>query len=261
MKEVFQYTFGTVAEWKKFLILVIFVSIITLLEAMPVISIVSFIFEKLIYLSVGVFLIYMVRHSSTFEIYLENLQRNAVSTFLFHYIPSAIGIMFGLFIISAFWIFFMVIILKFTNSVFILANPHHFLMALANTTFIAKISIGFYLVYFMFFSYIFLGKFGDALTKTNPKGAFFAIISSLIDFKFWIQTFNFKYFFIYLVWSIIVTFIYSAIIFIYNIQIIPTLANNPNLTLIVIPLFVAITTIITFYTYFSAYFAYKSTKD
>jgi len=259
MKEVLKYTFGTVAEWKKFLILVLFISIITLLEAMPVISIISFIFEKLIYLSVGVFLIYMLRHSSTFELYLENLKRNAISTFLFHYIPSATGIMFGLFVIGAFWLLFMVIVLKFTNSVFILANPHDVLMALAHTTFIAKISIGFYLIYFMFFSYIFLGKFGEALSKTNFRGAFLTIIMSLIDFRFWIKTFNFRYFFIYIVWYLIAFFIYSAIVFIYNIQIIPALAMHPNLTLTVIPLFVAITTILTFYTYFSAYFAYKTT--
>ena len=259
MKEVFKYTIGTVTEWKKILILVVFVSIITLLEAMPVISIVSFIFEKLIYLSVGVFLIYMLRHSSTFEIYLENLKRNSVSTFLFHYIPSAIGIMFGIFLLAAFWIFFLVVILKFTNSAFILANPHDFLTALSKTNFLAKMSIGFYLLYFMFFSYVFLGKFGEALSKTNPKGAFLAIIMSLIDFRFWIKTFNFRYFFIYIIWYLISLFIYSSIIFIYNIQIIPALSVHPNLSLIVIPLFVAITTILTFYTYFSAYFAHKTT--
>jgi len=259
MKEVFKYTIGSIIEWKKFLILVIFISIITLLEAMPVISIISFIFEKLIYLSVGVFLIYMVRHSSTFEIYLENLKKNALSTFLFHYIPSSTGIMFGLFVLGAFWLFFMIIILKFTNSIFILANPHDFLLALAHTSFIAKISIGFYLIYFTFFSYVFLGKFGESLSKTNFKGAFLAIIMSLIDFKFWIKTFNFKYFLIYILWSIIAFFIYSLIVFVYNVQIIPALAIHPNLTLVVIPLFVAITTILTFYTYFSAYFAYKTT--
>ena len=261
MKEVFKYTVGTITDWKKFLILVVLISIITLLEAMPVISIISFIFEKLIYLSVGVFLIYMLRHSSTFEIYLENLQKNAISTFLLHYIPSGAGIMFGLFLIGAFWMFFMIIILQFTNSIFILANPHDFLVALSKTNFIAKISIGFCLVYLMFFSYIFLGKFGEALSKTDFKNAFLALISSLIDFKFWIKTFNFRYFLIYLIWSVIVTVIYSLVAFVYTVQIIPTLAANPNLSLIVIPLFVAITTILTFYTYFSAYFAYKSAKD
>jgi hypothetical protein len=61
MKEIFKYTFVTFAEWKKLLVIILLVSILTLIEAYPVISIVAFIFEKLIYLSIGGFLIYLVK--------------------------------------------------------------------------------------------------------------------------------------------------------------------------------------------------------
>ena len=258
MKEMFKYTFLSIAEWKKFLVLVLSISILTIFEAFPVISIVAFLFEKLIYLSVGVFLIYLVRHSSTAEIYYENLQKNPISTFLFHFIPSASGILFGLILIGFFWISFFIIILQLTGAMFILINPHNFLASLATTTIITKILIGFYFIYFLFFSYIFLGKLGEALTKENFKEAFISTISSLIDFNFWIKTFNLKYFLIYIVWSFITVIIYSATSFVYIFEIFPMIQLNPNLNLIIIPIFVAITTIISYFTFFSAYFSYKA---
>ena len=61
MKDVFKYTFLTVAEIKKFLFVVTLVSILSIIEAFPVISIVSFVFEKLLYLSIGVLLIYIIK--------------------------------------------------------------------------------------------------------------------------------------------------------------------------------------------------------
>ncbi len=258
MKEIFKYTFLSVAEWKKFLIVVIIVSILTLIEAFPVISIAAFLFEKLLYLSIGVFLIYILKRSSTSEIYYENLQKNPVSTFLFHFLPSASGILLALLIIGVFWFMFFIFILEFTGSMFIFINPHNFINALIKTTFITKILIGFYLIYLMFYSYIFLGKFGESLNKETFKEAFLSMLSSLIDFRAWIKTFNFKYFLIFIVWSIILTVIYSLTSFIYIFNIFPTIQTNPNLSLIIIPLFVAITTILTYFTYFSAHFCYKA---
>ncbi|NIA10665.1 MAG: hypothetical protein GWP10_13295 [Nitrospiraceae bacterium] len=259
MKKSFKYTFITIAEWKKFLLVVLSVSILTLFESMPVISVMAFLFEKLIYLSIGVFLIYLLKHSSTIEIYFENLQKNYISTFLFHYIPPAIGILLGILIIGTFWFLFFIMIFEFTNSMFVFADPNNFLYAIGTSTFITKILIGFYLVYLIFFSYIFLGKFGEALSKTTFKESFISIISSLVDFKYWTKTFNLTYLGIYLIWSVIAISVYSVTSFIYLFIIFPAIATNPNISLIIIPVFVAITTILTYYTYFSSYFAYKST--
>jgi len=259
MKEVFKYTFLSIAEWKKFLIVILFVSILTLLEALPVISIVAFLFEKLIYLSIGVFLIYILKRSSTPEIYYENLSKNNISTFLFHFLPSASGILLALLIIGTFWFGFFITILEITGSIFVLANPHDFLNSLALTSIITKILIGFYSIYLLFYSYIFLGKLGEALGKETFKDAFISMIFSLFDFKYWIKTVNFRYFLIYLVWSVIILTLYSALSFTYVFYIFPMIITNPNLNLIIIPIFVGITTILTYFTYFSAYFSNKAT--
>ena len=259
MKEIFKYTFLTIAEWKKFLIVVLFVSILTLLEALPVVSIAAFLFEKLIYLSIGVFLIYILKRSSTPEIYYENLSKNPISTFLFHFLPSASGILLALLIIGTFWFGFFIMILEFTGSLFILANPHNFLNSLTTISIVAKILLGFYLIYLLFYSYIFLGKLGDALNKESFKEAFIAMILSLFDFKYWIKTVNLKYFIIYIIWNIIVITMYSLTSFVFIFMIFPTIQTNPNFSLITIPLFVAIVTILTYFTYFSAYFANKAT--
>jgi len=259
MKEVFKYTFITISEWKKLLIIILSVSILTLLEALPVISIVTFIFEKMIYLSIGVFLIYLLKHSSTIEIYYENLQKNSIATFLFHFIPSAIGILLALMLISFFWIMFFIFIFQFTNSMFVFANPHQLLFGIAKTPLITKILIGFYSIYLMFYSYIFLGKLGDSLNKNSFKASFISMILSLIDFKYWIKTFNIKYFIIFIVWSLIIGIIYSLTSFIYLFVIFPQIVTSPNISLLIIPIFVAISTILTYFTYFSAYFANKTT--
>jgi len=260
MKEVFKYTFLSIAEWKKFLILVLSVSILTLVEAFPVVSIAAFLFEKLIFLSVGVFLIYLIKRSSTPDIYYENLSKNHISTFFFHFIPSASGILVALLIIMSFWLFFAILILKYTNSLFVIANPHNFVGAFYTTSTLTKILFGFYSVYLMFYSYIFLGKFGEALSKETFKESFISMILSLFDFKYWIKTVNLRYFLIYLIWSIITITIYSLTSFVYIFNIFPTLQTNPNLSLLIIPIFVAIVVIISYFTYFSAYFAHKTTN-
>jgi hypothetical protein len=259
MREIFKYTFTTFAEWKKLLIVILLVSILTLIEAYPLISIVAFILEKMIYLSIGGFLIYLVKNTKNIDEYFHNLKIQPISSFLFHFIPTAIGILLGNFIIISFWAFLFVIILNFSGSVYLLADPHSFLLNVQNASFITQIMLGIYLIYFLFFSYIYLGKLGEALDKEEFKGAFLSILSSLIDFKFWIKTFNLKYFFIYLVWSIIILIIYSILSFAYLFYIFPTIIVNPNITLVVIPIFVGITTFITYFTFFSSYFAYKST--
>ncbi len=261
MREIFTYTFLSVAEWKKFLILTLIFSIFTLLESLPFINIIVYIFEKILYLNVGVFLIYLLNRSSSENNYYENLQNNKISSFLFHFLPSAMGIMFGLILIAFFWFIFFIIILEFTGAMFIFANPINFIQSIATTAFITKILIGFYLVYLMFYSYIFLGKFGEALNKENFKDAFLSIIYSLFDFQFWIKTFNLKYFLIYFIWSLIVFSIYLVMMFIYLFEIFPSIQLNPNLSLIIIPLFSAISIILAYFTFFSAHFAYISAKN
>ncbi|GAB6074744.1 hypothetical protein [Nautilia lithotrophica] len=261
MKDIFKYTFLTVAEIKKFLLVIVLVSILSVIQAFPVISIVSFIFEKLIYLSIGVLLIYIVKITNNDKEYYATLEKQPFSTFLLHFIPSAMGIMLGLFLIITFFAAFFIIILKFTNSIFILANPHDFILAVSKTTLITKILLGFFSVYLLFYSYIFLGKLGEALSKETFKESFLSIISSVIDFKFWVNTFNLKYIGIYFVWSLLVGIIYSIISFAYLFYIFPLILTHPNMSLIIIPLLVAITTIMTYFTFFSAYFAYKTTKN
>ena len=261
MKEVFKYTFTTVADWQKFLFVVLIVSILTLIEPYPFIGYTALIFEKLILLSTGVFLIYLVKHSSSIDVYYENLKNNGFGSFLFHFIPAATGILVGSFLIAAFWIMFLIFILQFTNALFVLANPHDFFFALSKTTAITQLLLGLYLVYLLFFSYIFLGKLGEALSKTGFKAAFIAIILSLFDFKYWIKTFNLKYFIIYFVWSVIIMGIYSIVTFAYVFVIFPTIVNNPNFTLIIIPILAAITVILSYFTFFSAYFAHKTTGN
>jgi hypothetical protein len=127
MKEVFKYTFTTFAEWKKLLIVVLLISILTLIEAYPVISFVAFIFEKIIYVSIGAFLIYLANNTKNIDEYFHNLKIQPISSFLFHFIPTAIGILLGNFIIFSFWAFLFVIILNFSGSVYLLADPHSLL--------------------------------------------------------------------------------------------------------------------------------------
>ena len=261
MKEVFKYTFTTIADWQKFLFVILIISILTLIEPYPFIGYTSLIFEKLILLSIGVFLIYLVKHSSSVEVYFENLKNNGFGSFLFHFIPSAAGILIGGIIVFAFWITLFVIILQSTNALFILANPHEFFFALSKTAFITQILLGFYAIYLLFFSYVFLGKFGEALSKKSFKAALIAIILSLFDFKYWIKTFNLKYFIIYFVWSLIIIGIYSILAFAHIFIIYPTILNNPDLTLLIIPVLSAISIILSYFTFFSAYFAHKTTGN
>ena len=261
MKNIFKYTFTTVAELKKFLIVVLIVSILTLIEAFPVISIVGIILEKLIFLSIGGVLIYILNNTKSSDEFFHNLKIQPISSFLFHFIPSAIGILVGMFVIFAFWSLFFVFLMQFSGSMYLLADPHSFLMNFQNASAVVQLIFSIYFIYLMFFSYIFLGKLGEALEKDTFKGAFVAIITALIDFKFWIKTFNLRYFVIYLVWSFIVFTIFVMLAFGYLFYIFPMIVSNPSISLIVIPLFVAITTIITYFTFFSAYFAYKTTKE
>ncbi len=261
MKEVFKYTFLSVAEWKKFLFVVLIVSILTLIEPFPFLGITANIFEKLIYLSIGVFLVYLVKNSSTPEIFFENLQKNGFGSFLFHFIPVSAGILLGLFIIAIFWIMFFIMILQFTNTLYIIANPHEIFINITTAPFVTQVLLGFYSIYFLFYSYIFLGKFGASLSKENFKDAFLTIISSLVDFSYWISTFNLKYFVIYLVWSIISFLIYFFTLLGFILLIYPTILQHPNLSLILIPLLVAIYTILAYFTFFSSYFADKTTRN
>ena len=259
MKDVFKYTFTTIADVNKFLFIILVVSILTLIEAFPVISIVGFIFEKLIYLSIGVLLIHIVKITNNEDEFFNTLKKQSFLAFLIHFFPVASGIMLGIIVIFTFFATFFIIILQFSNSLFILANPHNILISLSKTTFIAQLLIGLYSVYLLFFSYIFLGKLGEALSKDSFKEGFLSIISSVIDFKFWINSFNLKYLGIYIVWSITVFSVYALISFTYIFYIFPLIIQNPNFSLIIIPLLVAITTIITYFTFLSGYFAYKST--
>ncbi len=261
MKEVFKYTFATIAEWRKFLYVVLIVSILTLLEPFPFIGITVIVFEKLLYLSIGIFLIYILKRSKDEKEYFENLEKNGLGTFMFHFIPAASGILLGLFLIGTFWTMFFVLILQYTNSLFVLASPHSFFAAIASTSTLTQILLGFYLIYLSFYSYVFLGKFGEALSKENFKESFLAIMSSFIDFKYWIKTFNLKYFVIFIVWMVIIGVIYTITSLAYILLIYPVVIQNPNFSLIIIPLLVAITTILTYYTFFSAYFAYKTTGN
>lgn len=261
MKEVFKYTFTTFAEWKKLLIVILIVSILTIIEAYPVISIVAFILEKMLYLSIGGFLIYLANNTKNIEEYFHNLKIQSISTFLFHFIPTAIGILLANFIIFSFWGGLFIMILTISGSVYLLADPHTFLMNLQTASFLTQIMLSIYLIYFLFFSYVFLGKLGEALNKEDFKGAFLSLLSSLIDFKFWIKSFNLRYFLIYLVWSFIILALYSILSFAYLFYIFPILITNPNITLVVIPIFVGITTFLTYFTFFSAHFSYKSTMQ
>ena len=259
MKEVFKYTFTTIANWQKFLLVIVIMSFLTFIQAFPVISIASFIFEKLLYLSIGAFLIYLVKNSKTIDSYYENLKTNAFSTFLFHFLPTASGILIGMILISMFWFMFFILILQATNSMFILANPHELFISISHTSTLAKILLAIYVIYLSLFSYIFLGKFGEALEKESFRSAFLSIVSSLVDFKFWLRTFNLKYFIIYFVWSLIIVALYTAVAFTYLFVIFPIIISGPNFTLAVIPVLVGITTILSYFTFFSAYFSYKTT--
>ena len=261
MKEIFKYTFTTIADLKKFIFLTLILSILTLIEPFPVIGYSALIFEKLILISMGAFLIYLIKHSTSIENYFENLKNNSFGSFLFHFIPTSSGILLGLFVIATFWFIFLIIILQYTNSLSILANPHEILLSLSKTNFLTQLLLGIYSVYLLFYSYVFLGKFGESLSKETFKEAFLSIISSLIDFRYWIKTFNLKYFLIYATWSFITILFYSILSFTYIFVIFPTIIKNPNFSLIIIPILNAITLILAYFTFFSAYFANKTTKN
>ena len=261
MKEVFKYTFSAVADIQKFLFVTIILSILNLIEPFPFIGITAIGIEKLFLLSIGVFLIYIAKRSKNADEFYENFKMNSFGSFMFHFIPVAAGILLGGILILTFWTMFFVLILQFTNSLYILANPHGIFISIAHAPVITQILLGFYSIYFIFFSYIFLGKLGEALSKENFKDAFIAITTSLIDFRFWISTFNLKYFLIYIIWSLIIIILYSTLSFTYIFIIFPAILNNPNLFLIIIPVLAAITVILSYFTFFSAYFAYKTTGN
>jgi hypothetical protein len=260
MKNIFKYTFITLADYKKLLFVIVLMSILSVLQALPIISIISFILEKLLYLSIGVLLIYILKITKNENEFFATLEKQPFSTFFLHFLPSAFGIMIGFFILAAFFLSFLIIILKFTGSLFILASPHDILGAISHATFVAKVLIGFYFVYASFFSYVFLGKLGEALSKEDFKSSFLTILSTIVDFRYWINTFNLKYMGIYLVWSILVSVIYSIVSLTYILYIFPLIQTHPNFGIIIIPLLVAITTILTYFTFFSAYFANETTK-
>jgi len=260
MKDVFKYTFLSIAEIKKFLFIIVSVSILSLLQAYPVISIVSFLFEKLLFLSAGVLMIYIVKITDNDKEYFATFEKQPFSTFVLHFMPAAMGIMLGGIVVFALFAMFFILILKFTGSMFILANPHEFFLSLSQTAFVAKVLLGFYLVYVMFLSYVFLGKFGEALSKENFKESFLSILSALFDFKFWVGTFNLKYMGIYFVWSLIIGTVYVIVALTYLFYIFPMILGNPDFGLVMIPVLVAITTVLSYFTFFSAYFAYKSVK-
>jgi len=261
MKEVFKYTFAAIADWKKFLYVVLIVSIFTLLEPFPFIGTTFFILEKLLYLSIGVFLIYILKHSRNEKEFFENLEKNGLGTFMFHFIPAASGILLGLILLSLYWFLLFVIILKITNSLYVLGSPHSFFEALSSTSLTAQVLLALYFIYFSLFIYVFLGKFGDSLSRETFKEGFFTIISVLFDFKYWIKTFNLNYLLIFSVWFVIVNIINSIITLAYIVLVFPVILQNPNFSLLIIPLLVAISTILTYYTFFSAYFAHKTTKS
>jgi hypothetical protein len=261
MKEVFKYTFSAIADVQKFLFVVIIISILNLIEPFPFIGITALGIEKLLLLSVGVFLIYIAKRSKDADEFYENLKLNGFGTFMFHFIPVAAGILLGLILIATFWVMFLILILQFTNSVYILADPHGIFISIAHAPVLTQILLGFYSIYFMFYSYVFLGKFGEALSSESFKNAFLAIVTSLIDFKYWIETFNLKYFVIYFIWSLITLTIYSALSFTYIFVIFPAIVTNPNLSLVIIPVLAGISVILSYFTFFSAYFAHKTTRN
>ncbi|MEO1957967.1 MAG: hypothetical protein ABGX23_00270 [Nautiliaceae bacterium] len=262
MKEVFKYTFLSVAEIKKFFILVAVISILTFFERLPFIGITIYFLDKIIYLSVGVFLVHLAMKSKNDEDFYKNLKSNEISNFFLYGIPQAIGIILATTLIMAFWFIFLALIFKFTSQYdfFSTQTILFFQIAIINSPITTKILIGIYSIYFMLYSYIFLGKFGEALSKETFKDAFISLLSSLIDFKFWVKTFNLKYMLIYLIWSLIVGSLYFFALFFYVFILSPTL--YPSLTIsniIILPLFIAFLTILYYLTFFSAYFSYKST--
>ncbi|MEO1927914.1 MAG: hypothetical protein ABGX26_04430 [Nautiliaceae bacterium] len=261
MKDVFKYTFLTIADIKKFLFIVLLISTFTLLESIPFIKTIAFLFEKLLYLSIGVLLIHILKRTPNENKFFEILTYQPFSTFTLHFIPSASGILMGIIIILTLFISFFIFILQFTSSLFILQNPHEVLIALSKAPYITKVLLGFYSVYLLFFSYIFLGKFGEALTKENFKDAFLATLSSVVDFKFWINSFNLKYMGIYFIWSLIISFFYVIITFSYIFYVYPIVLKNPDFSLIIIPILSSCTAILLYFTFFSAYFSYKTTTS
>jgi len=259
MKESFKYTFLTVAEIKKFSVVVLIMSIFTVIQPFPVISIISFLMEKILYLSIGAILIYIANNTKNDEEYYATLKKQPLSTFFLHFLPTAMGIMLGIFVLAAIFLAVFVFILKITNSVYILINPHTFFIQIANSPILTQTLLGFYSVYLIFYSYIFLGKLGEALSKENFKESFLSMLSTIYDFKFWINSFNLKYMLIFFVWSFIISITYSVVALMYLFYLFPLLLNDFGINVLIIPILVSITTILTYYTYFSAYFAYKST--
>lgn len=259
MKEIFKYTFLSLKDIKKTSFIVAIFSILTILQALPVISIMSFFLEKLLYINMGLVLIYIYKITTNKNEFFATLKKQSLPTFFLHFIPAAAGLFLGLFLIFIFFIAFFVIILKFTNSLYILVNVHNVFMEIANSNILTQMMLGFFSIYLMFYSYIFLGKLGEALDKETFKESFFTIISSLIDFKFWVNSFNLEYFKIYFIWSIINFSIYTIVAIFYIIVIFPTIQFHPDISLIVIPLLVLFTTTLTFFTFFSSYKAYKTT--
>ncbi|NPA12026.1 MAG: hypothetical protein GXO62_07275 [Epsilonproteobacteria bacterium] len=259
MKEVFKLTFLTITDIKKFLAIIVVMSLLTIAEPFPFIGYASLIFEKILYLSIGAFLVYLLKKAQNPDEYYQFLQKNSISTMFLHFFPTGAGIMVGSLVIMGFWFILLISILEVTNSIFILQNPHEMLKAISSTEILAQVLIGLYFLYALLYSYVFLGKLGEALGKQSFKAAFVTMILSLVDFKYWLKTFNFKYFVIYSIWSVIILTIYTLMAIGYIFIIFPAIVSNPNSSLIAIPLLNAVTAILTIFTFFSAYKAHKST--
>lgn len=261
MKEIFQYTFSAISEYKKLSILGILISVLSFLEMYPVISIVAYIFEKIVIFSVGAILIYLIIRSKDADDFYDHIKLQPVSTFLFHFLPTAMGIVLGNLILIAVFAVLLFIALYFTNAMGILMmSPHSINPDAIPTMFLIDLII--ITIYFFLISYIYLGKLGNALAKDNFKESFLEIISVAIDYKYLKSSFNLKYFAIYFVWSLIIFLFYSFSTFVFNLYIYPQLRLEAGsispLIFIVVLSFGGV--IISYFTFISAYFANKSIK-
>ena len=260
MKKVFKYTFASISEYKKFILLSIIISILSFLEMYPVISIIAYLIEKIIIFSVGAMLIYLLIRSKDPNSFYNHIKIQPLSTFLLHFLPTAMGIILGNIILLAAFLIISYLVLYFTNSLgelFLLLNPHNF--SFENISSVVLFYIAFVLFYSSIVSYIYLGKLGAALEKDNFKDSFLTIVSSAIDYKYLIKSFNKTYFVIFLVWSLITFAFYSFSGFVFNLYIYPILRISFNIQPIIFIIILSISSlIINYFTFISAFFANKS---
>ena len=258
MRDVLAYTFFALKDYKKSFSIVFLLTIFSYLERLPFISLILFIFEKILLFSIGSLIIYLLSKSKNYEHFYKNIKLQPISTLFFHFLPTAMGAVFGLMILM----FSITGLLYFVLSLFTVpfVFDMNIIFTYLDSSIFLSLMLLFYSFYILLVIYVLFGKVSLSLNSHNFKGAFLAIISSLVDYKYFLRT-NIKYFSLFIFYFFVAVFYYIISTFIFNWIIYKDLFVSPfNIMDIFLIFFISFFTLFNIYLFFiSSYFANRET--